>query len=495
MNRKIDLKKGLLSLAGVMSFSLLASAQSKPNIVIIMADDLGYGSVNCYGADPNLVRTPHIDRLAQRGIRYTNAYSTASVSSPTRYSLLTGNYPFRSGRTSGVINPFDALELDPDKSTIADLMQQDGYNTATIGKWHQGYGSLKKVDLTYKAYTGKLTPGPLDVGYDYHFGMPQNHDDKWGVYIENDGIWGLKSDKISPYSSSYYGEQYVGFDAPQRNNHEIMEMMTSKAIDWLKLQDKHTPFFLTFNSVAVHHPITPSHKMRGTSDCGTYGDFIQELDECVGALVEMLEYRGLIDNTIIIFTSDNGGEIPANQSSPEDQAIAAGLDTNGALRGDKHTYFEGGVRVPFIVVGGENMLHGTVSDELVSMADIYATIAEILGYEVPYGEQMGADSYSFASTLYSQSAKATRENLLVTDANGVFAIVQGDWKYIDNLLPNCIHGDRRTNLEENVYTERYLFNLKSDPSESVNLYDKYNDRALEMRAKLYEMRESEQTCR
>lgn len=492
MNRKTNLRKGLLSLAGIMSFSY-AVAQQKPNIVIIMADDLGYGSLNCYGAGRDIVRTPNIDRLARDGIRYTNAYSTASVSSPTRYSLLTGNYPFRSGRTSGVINPFDRLELDPEKSTIADLMQDDGYNTATIGKWHQGYGALPRVDLTYKAYTGKLSPGPLDVGFDYHFGMPQNHDDMWGVYIENDGIWGLKSDKISPYSRSFYGQQYVGFDAPQRNNNEIMDVMSGKAVDWIKSQDKDTPFFLIFNSVAVHHPITPSYQMRGASDCGAYGDFIQELDQCVGRIVDMLEYRGLLDNTIVIFTSDNGGDIPGDGTSPEDQAIAMGLEINGTLKGDKHTYFEGGVRVPFIVSGVDGMVRGGVNHELVSMADIYATISEVLDYDIPYNEQVGVDSYSFAQTLYEGNGKSDRESLLVTDVNGVFAIIEGEWKYIDNLLPNSISGQRRADLESSSYTTRYLFNLKDDPSESNNLYESEPERAETMRAQLYKMRASQQT--
>ncbi|MFI3324182.1 MAG: sulfatase-like hydrolase/transferase [Rikenellaceae bacterium] len=207
-------KNYLLTLMGVASVGV-AAAQQRPNIVIIMADDLGYGSLNCYGSDRDLVRTPNIDRLAAQGVRYLNAYSTASVSSPTRYSMLTGEYPFRSGRTSGVVNPFDPLQINHERPTIADLVKDEGYNTATIGKWHHGYGDLKQVDKTYKAYTGKLTPGPLDLGFDYHFGTPQNHDDLWGVYIENDGIWGLKSDKISGYSRSYYGEQYVGFDAPR----------------------------------------------------------------------------------------------------------------------------------------------------------------------------------------------------------------------------------------------------------------------------------------
>ncbi len=213
-------------------------------------------------------------------------------------------------------------------------------------------------------YTGTLKPGPLDLGFDYHFGVPQNHGDKMGVYIENDHIYGIRSDKIQPYSRTFYGPQYYGFDAPQRKNIECMEMLTEKTVDWLSRQSNDEPFFLYFAPVAVHHPITPSNYMRGKSDCGPYGDFIQDLDWSVGQIIQTLEYKGLLENSIIIFTSDNGGEIPGNRpEAPEIQAIQAGLKINGDLRGDKHTIWEGGTRVPFIVSWPGKVKEGSVSDQ------------------------------------------------------------------------------------------------------------------------------------
>jgi len=248
--------------------NLVYGQTKKPNIVFILADDFGYSSLNSYGADKNLVRTPHIDRLAEQGMRFTNASTPASICTPTRYGFLTGRYPWRSPLKFGVTNPLDPLLPDPDRVTIADWLNERGYNTAAIGKWHLGYGEKDPVD-----FTGKLSPGPLELGFDYHFGVPQNHGDMLGVYIENDHIYGLRSNKTAPYSKTFYGTPYLGFDAPQRVNKDVMNDLTDKTVEWIKQQTGDNPFFLYFAAVAVHHPITPSGYMRGMSDCGPYGDF------------------------------------------------------------------------------------------------------------------------------------------------------------------------------------------------------------------------------
>ncbi|HSH19151.1 MAG TPA: sulfatase-like hydrolase/transferase, partial [Draconibacterium sp.] len=303
-----------------------AQESNKTNIVFILADDFVYTSLNCYGADKNLVRTPTIDRIAEEGMMFTNAYAAASVCTPTRYSFLMGEYPWRSQLKYGVWGVESPLLPDPERTTIADWLKSEGYNTAAIGKWHLGYGTSGKLE----EYTGTLKPGPLELGFDYHFGVPQNHGDKMGVYIENDHIYGIRSDKIQPYSRTFYGPQYYGFDAPQRANIETMEDLTDKTIDWLSLQSSEKPFFLYFAPVAVHHPITPSNYMRGMSECGPYGDFIQDLDWSVARILQTLEYKGLLENSIIIFTSDNGGEIPQNKpEAPEIQAVNMGLKING----------------------------------------------------------------------------------------------------------------------------------------------------------------------
>lgn len=204
------------------TFPLHAQLTGHPNIVFILVDDFGYSSLNCYGADQALVRTLHINRIAERGMKFTNAYTAASVCSPTRYSFIMGRYPSRSELKYGVWGVESRMLPDPDKVTIEDWLKERGYHTAVIGKWHLGYGSTG----TLEEYTGTLKPSPLDLGFYYHFGVPQNHGDKMGVYIENDHIYGIRSDKIVAYSRTFYGPQYYGFDAPQRKHIECMEMLT-----------------------------------------------------------------------------------------------------------------------------------------------------------------------------------------------------------------------------------------------------------------------------
>ena len=269
------------------ALNLFSEEASAPNIVVILADDLGWGSVTAYGADESLIRTPHIDRLAAEGTRFTNAYTTGSVCSPTRYALLTGRYSWRTAMKRGVINTNGSLLIDPRTPTVASWLQEQGYQTAQIGKWHLGYRAEQKKDLR-----GALTPGPNNVGFDYHFAVPNNMDDLHKVYVENDHIYGLRSDRLSPYGKSFYGRPYIGYDAPQRITTQVTDTLTDRAIDWIDQRDPAKPFFLYFAHVAVHHPITPSERMRGTSAAGAYGDFIHDVDYSVGQIHQALIDRG-----------------------------------------------------------------------------------------------------------------------------------------------------------------------------------------------------------
>lgn len=464
-------------------FSVVGQQSKKPNIVFILADDFGYGSVNAYGADKNLVRTPHIDDLAEAGMRFTKAHTPASVCTPTRYGLLTGSYPWRSSMKFGVVDPDGALLPDPEKETVADLLNNQGYNTAAIGKWHLGYGNKQPCD-----FTGKLTPGPLDLGFDYHFAVPQNHGDYWGVYIENDEIYGLRSKKAQPYSKSYYGDQYKGFDAPQRVNKDVMEVITEKSIDWLKDQSADTPFFLYFAAVAVHRPITPSDYMRGLSNCGPYGDFIQDVDLSVGRIIETLKYLNLYDNTIIIFTSDNGGVIPENKPDEEEsQAIKYGLKINGNLRGRKHTIWEGGTNVPFIVSWPGKVEQRSVSDDLVNLTDIFATVADITRNGLPNVKNVAPDSFSFLPSLLKKENINSRKSMVTADSKGMHAIRIGDWKFIDNSPPP---GFPEKMLNQYKNEKQQLYNLKDDPAEKTDVFDKYPEKTKELLDELNRIRKS-----
>jgi len=439
--------------------------QKKPNIVIILADDFGYSSVNSYGADKKLVRTPNIDRIAEKGMRFTDASTPASICTPTRYGFLTGRYPWRSCLKFGANAPLGDLLPDPERDTIADWLKERGYNTSVIGKWHLGYGRGNNEDPS--AFTKKLSPGPLDLGFDYHFGVPQNHDDKLGVYIENDHIYGLRSHKIHAYSRSFYGDQYIGYDAPQRVNKEVTDVLTDKAIDWVKQQTRDNPFFLYFAPVAVHHPITPSDYMRGMSDCGPYGDFIQDIDLSVGRLLETIEYLNFMENTIVIFTSDNGGSIPKNPIYPENKAVEYGLKINGDLRGSKTLIYEGGTRVPLIVSWPGNVQEESVSNEMINLVDIFATVCEITDGKVPKSKDVAPDSYSFLPLLLNKTNLYPRTSMVTADASGMHALRDGNWKYIDDTPPKGLPDNRIKRLKD---FKPQLYNLADDPGETTDLY-------------------------
>jgi arylsulfatase A len=487
-----------IAIIAATNFAIAQENQPKPNIVFILADDFGYSSTNAYGADKNLLRTPNIDRLADEGMRFTNASTPASICSPTRYGFLTGRYPWRSSLKYGVTHIFSELLPDTERVTVADWLNDRGYNTAAIGKWHLGYGqasdkshpNIHTRDLEPLEYAKKVSPGPLDLGFDYHFGVPQNHDDALGVFIENDHIYGIRSDKIHTYSRSFYGQRYTGFDAPQRVNEEVMEVLTDKSVDWLKQQTKDNPFFLYFAAVAVHHPITPSAYMRGMSDCGPYGDFIQDLDLSVGRIIETLEYLNLMENTIIIFSSDNGGDIPAiarHPDAPENQAIAYGLKINGNLRGDKHTIYEGGTNVPFIVSWPGNIKEGSVSDDMVNLLDVFATVCEITDGSLPASKDVAPDSYSFLPSLLNNTNPHPRTSMVTADANGMHAMRDGNWKYIDNTPPDGLPEDKLKRLKD---FEPQLYDLAKDPGETTNIYTENPVRAKKLLEELNAIRKA-----
>ena len=455
---------------------LAIGAQAKPNVLLIMADDFGVGSINAYGAPENLVQTPSLNKLAESGMRFTNANTPGAICSPTRYALITGRYAWRGPLPFGVVNVVDPMVVETDITTMPGFFQQMGYSTAQIGKWHLGYGDQRPVD-----FTTKLTPGPNDIGFDYHFGLPQNLDDMLRVWIENDGVYGLRSKKMSAYAKSFYGKPYMGFDAPQRSREEASEVLTQRAIEWMDAQEEDKPFFLYFASPIAHHPIVPSERMRGKSNCGAYGDFIQDLDWSVGQLVLALEEKGVLDNTIVIFTADNGGDIPANGAvRPENQAIAAGLKLNGINRGDKHTIYEGGCRVPLLVSWAGKIKAGEVNDRMVNIVDLYATLAHLAtGKEQDLKDAI--DSSSFAPSLVGKQ-QPERKPMVSSNAAGLHAIRSGEWKYIDSQFPDGAPQGLRNHFKKEA--EPALYNLEEDPSEEKNVIDQYPEVAEKMRETL-----------
>lgn len=455
----------------VLAFFLLAGAGSlsaaadRPNIVIILADDLGYGSLNSYGADEAHIHTPNIDRLAIEGRRFTDANTPSSVCSPTRYGLLTGRYDWRTDQKHGVLNTTDPLHIDTSRSTIASLLKPVGYRTAAIGKWHLGYGTEKHD------FTKPLSPGPLDIGFDYHFAVPQNHGDASGVYVRNREVVGLRSNRMVPAGTSPYGREYMGIDAPQRVDENVMDELTTEAVQWLEQQRDDAPFFLYFAPVAIHFPYTPSDLTKGKSGTGLYGDWIHELDLSIGRILDALDRMELTDDTLVIFTSDNGGVLMTEGDRPEAEAYRAGLRCNADWRGRKHSIYEGGFRVPFIVRWPGRVPVSTVCDETISLVDMYATIAALLGQPVPASGDVAEDSLNVLPSFLGESAQdPIRSSIILHSPNGNFAIRQGPWKYIEGKAsPTLTKIPRRDELVAQLY------NLEEDPGEENDLLNERPD--------------------
>ncbi len=461
-----------------------ALAAERPNIVFILADDLGYGSTGCYGADPSLVRTPNIDRLAVEGIRFTDAQAPASVCSASRYSLLTGRHCWRTPENHGVLGVHAPLLIETNRVNMASLLKQQGYATAAIGKWHQGYGLPPKTD-----FTEPLVPGPLQIGFDYHFGIAANHGDATGVYIENEGVWGLRSKNLTPRPGCFYGGgNYLGLDAPERKDDEAMSFLTGKAISWMEQQPKGKPFFLYFAIPAVHEPITPSKESSGTSAAGPYGDFIHDTDLSVGRILKALEQLGALDNTLVIFTSDNGGSSPDYNPATGPlvrQATEAGLKINGPLRWRKLSIFEGGSRVPFIARWPGRIPAGQVSDETINLIDMTATFAELTG--VALAPDAAQDSISVKGALLGKNSGRTETTAMITHGtDGNFALRQGQWKYIEG-KPAYPWPGKLAMFEEGKSPQ--LYDLQKDIGEKTNLLGKYPERGQNMQVEIDRQRD------
>ncbi|PQB07709.1 hypothetical protein BST83_11480 [Polaribacter filamentus] len=445
-------------LTGLNSFAQ-QNKKNLPNVIVFVADDFGYGSTNVYGAPESLIKTPNINKLAEEGIRFTNAFTTGSVCTPTRYALMTGEYSWRTSLKKGVVDSNDPALIDVNKKSLSKYMQSLGYKTAQAGKWHLGFKEEKFENLL-----GDIYPGPNDYGFDYSFALPNNLDDVHKVYIENNKIYGLRSDKICAYGMSFYGKQYTGYDAPQRVTEQVTDDLTKKSIAWMESLDGSKPFFLYYAAAAVHHPIVPSPLMRGKSNAGAYGDFIQDIDRSLGDLIAYLEAKGIRENTLIIFASDNGGDIPERKGMimPENFAVNKGLKINGDLKGDKHTIWDGGFKIPFIVNYPKEIKANQTANATVSTIDIYAFLADYIGNNIGLTKQDAPDSYSFKTVVENTSTNYQRPPLVHRDAQGRKAVRFGSWKYIETKNENS----------KNPTDKKQLFDLTQDEAESNNIVSK-----------------------
>ncbi len=463
----------------------------RPNIVLILADDLGFGDTGCYGA--TRIPTPHIDRLAREGLRFTDAHATSATCTPSRYALLTGEYPWRKEGT-GILPGNAPLILDTNRATLASILHQAGYRTGAVGKWHLGLGGPGGAD-----WNGDIRPGPLEVGFDYSFIMAATGDRVPCVYIENHRVVGL--DPKDPIRVSY--DAPVGDDPTGREHPELLTMKPSyghdgtivdgisrigfmsggRAARW-KDEDKADtltrqavqfmernaggPFFLYFATHDPHVPRVPHPRFVGKSGCGLRGDVIVEFDWCVGEILAALERLHVAGKTLVILTSDNG---PVLDDGYVDGAVRElhGHRPAGPWRGGKYSIYEGGTRVPFIVRWPGRVRPG-VSDALICLMDLPASCAALAGGKLGAGD--APDSRDVSAALLGQSSIG-RERLVEHDGFTFLGLREGWWKFISD-----------EPLEPGKKTVAQLYELERDPGERENVWSRDAAQGAEMAAAL-----------
>ncbi len=468
----------------ILAFSIFpaiaADNGKKPNIVIIYFDDLGYGDISCYGAMG--LKTPNIDKLANEGVRFTNGYATSATCTPSRYGLLTGVYPWRN-KEAKILPGSAPLLIGTEQQTLPKMLKKEGYQTAVVGKWHLGLGT-GVVD-----WNKKITPGPNEVGFDYAYVMAATQDRVPTVYIDNGYVDGLSPNDLIlvDYDKNFEGQPTgksnpellsmkwhhghngsivngiprIGFmkggESAKWSDVDLADHFLQKAKAYVK-SHKAEPFFLYYAMNQPHVPRTPAQRFVGKSGMGPRGDVILEGDWCVGELIKTLADEGLLDNTLIIFSSDNG---PVLNDGYYDDAVekSGNHKPAGPLRGGKYGLFEGGTRVPFFTYW-KGKIQPQISDALVCQIDLIASIAKLVGAEVK-----NTDSENLLNTFMGKSNKG-RKNLVI-EANTKTAFRKGDWLMIPPYPGDPILEE--VNIEVGNSPEYQLYNLKKDIGQKQNL--------------------------
>lgn len=482
---------GAVLLAVVFCASLMAQ---KPNVVIIYGDDVGWGDVGAYGAKQ--IPTPNLDQLAKDGMLFTDAHCSAATCTPSRFSMLTGIHGFR--HNVRILAPNAPMAIKPDMFTLPKLFKQAGYNTAVVGKWHLGLGDGK----TPVDWNSEVKPGPGEVGFDYSFLLPSTNDRVPCVYVENDRVVNLDADdplyvgkkpegadvtefpdgKIDRSAMTYYESSHghnnsvingigrIGYQwggkAALWNDETMADVFVEKSKDYIAQQSKDKPFFLFFSSQDIHVPRTPHPRFKGKSKLGYRGDAMVQLDWAAGEVIKALERHGLTENTIVIFTSDNGpvyddgykdGTTVLTSTKEKDR----GHDGSGPFRGGKYQIYEGGTRVPFVIKWPGKIDGGQKSNALFSQIDFVASFASLLDIEL--ADTQAIDSRNIMPVLLAEDRLGLP--YILEEARGV-AIRKGSWKYIPEPQPR-----RRKNKKQAAKGKPQLFNLARDPGEKNNLID------------------------
>lgn len=455
----------LLTISALITWSCDTAPDIKrnPNLIYILADDLGYGDVSSYNPASKII-TPNIDIIASDGIVFSDAHSSSAVCTPTRYGILTGRYSWRTGLKQGVTWSWDKPLIDSNRLTLGKMLKQKGYYTACIGKWHLGLGWVMDETRGVADFTRPLTAGPNDYGFDYSYIIPASLDIPPYVYIENHEITS-PPDRITS-DTSKFGWWREGNTGADFEHEKVLPELTEKAIGWINEQaGKEEPFFLYLALPAPHTPILPTGDFVGISNTNPYGDFVVMVDHMVGMIDDAVDKNNIEDNTIIIFTSDNG-------CSPEadfEQLSNLGHSPGYVFRGHKADIYEGGHRIPLIVKWPEIINSGRTCVQTVSLNDIMATMAEITSYDIP--DNAAEDSYSMLPILEGDPAGFSRESVIHHSVNGYFAIRKGKWKLNVCAGSGGWSHPTESEAEEMGLPWLQLYDLDNDPGEENNITD------------------------
>lgn len=470
-----------------------SQSSPNPNIIFILADDLGYGDLQSYNP-ASLVPTPNLDRLAEEGTRLTNAYCPVAVCSPTRYSLMTGRYSFRSWKPNGVMSNYEPSLIEAELLTLPEMLRESGYTTAGFGKWHlgtifptldgkkpAGYGQFRADDNGTNLDLSKpVSDGPLDHGFDHWLGFSCAsecwilEDNRIAAIIDHD----LYTTEATPNAEKL----------PKYTLEEYLPYITNQTLGFLKKQPSaNQPFFLYYAPYVPHIPLAVSERFRGTTEAGLYGDYVHELDHYIGQILTALDSLNLTNNTIVLFASDNGSQFEATargmdlenaQNSPgssvDGEPTGEVHQPNGKLRGTKWTVWEGGVRTPFVARWPNYFPAGAAKEDLFALTDVLATLAAVVDYQLP--NSAAQDSYNLLPVLQGD-AVGEREAVVVKASNNTFGLRWKNWKYVQG--------------KEGETAQ--LYDLSTDESETTDVHSKHPQVAKEMEQMLAKLLNSQRT--
>ncbi len=500
MNRNL----GFLWLILVMLASPAAGWQSKndhPNFVVVLADDMGYGDVSALNADsnPNLM-TPNLDRLAEQGMVFLDAHSPSGVCTPTRYGLLTGRYCWRTRLKSGVLGGYSKPLLQPNRSTIASMLKQLGYSTGAVGKWHLGMQlPLLSDDANVQQWAGDpgidfggvITDSPIHHGFDEYFGVCASLDMAPYVFVQDDRFTRLPTIQQPAVKFPHFVRQ--GPRAADFEIDQVLDRITEKAVDFIERNtDNASPFFLFVPLTAPHKPTQPKQEFRGKTGLGEYGDFVAQVDDSVGRILEALDAAAIVENTVFVYTSDNGSYMyrfdeAAKPDHIDDDTVqgyrAENHRANGPYRGTKADIYEGGHRVPFLIRWPGHIAAGSKCDQTICLTDLYATFAELAGHSLQADE--AEDSGSLVAMLEGQQVSRGAP-VIHHSAAGMFAIRDGRWKLI---LGNGSGG--RENPKGKPFQKPYqLYDMSADAGEQENVASQQIDKVDQLVQHFEQIRQS-----